>query len=71
MTSIAAFGHKLVCANGLLKGFHYFFHFVKYKERNNRPSSVNLKPIVHKHNNAENKCHTQDATDTRETQVCE
>ena len=33
----------------------------------NRPSSVNLKPLVHiKHIKVGNKCHTQDNTDTRE-----
>ena len=36
------------------------------KKDNNRPSSVNLKPLVHKHNKAGNKCHAQDSTDTRE-----
>ena len=39
----------------------------KYKERNNRPSSINLKSLVHKHNKAVNKYHSQDSTDTRET----
>ena len=38
----------------------------KYKEGNNRLPSVNLKPLVHKHNKAGSKCHTQD-----NTQVCE
>ena len=33
----------------------------------NRPSFVNLKPLVHKHDKAGNKCHTKDNTDTRET----
>ena len=45
--------------------------YIKYKEGNNRPSSINRKPLVHKHNKVGNKCHTQDNTDTRETQVCE
>ena len=37
-----------------------------YKEGNNRPSSVNRKPITHKHYKDGNKCHTQDDTYTRE-----
>ena len=43
----------------------HFFSF-KYKEGNKRPSSVNLNLLVHKHNKAGNKCHTQYNTDTRE-----
>ena len=39
----------------------------KYKERNNHPTSVNLKSLVHiKHNKARNKCHTKDNTDTHD-----
>ena len=34
----------------------------KYKEGNNRPSSVNQIPIVHNHDKSENKCYTQDNT---------
>ena len=37
-----------------------------FKEGTNRPSSVNLKSLVHKHNQTGNKCHTQDNTDNRE-----
>ena len=39
---------------------------VKYKEKNNRPSSVNLISLVHNHDKAENKCYTQDNTNTQE-----
>ena len=39
---------------------------VKYKEGNNRPSSVNQTPLVYNHDKAENKCYTQDNTNTRE-----
>ena len=40
--------------------------FASIKKENNRPSSVNLKPLVHKHNKAGNKYHTQENTDTGE-----
>ena len=43
----------------------------KYKEGNNRPSSVNQISLVHKHDESGNKCYTQDNTNTWETQVCE
>ena len=42
---------------------------MKYKEGNNRPSSINQISLVHNHDKAGNKCYTQDNTDTRETQV--
>ena len=37
----------------------------KDKEGNNRPTSINLKPLVHKRNKDRNKSHTQDDADTR------
>ena len=43
----------------------------KYKEGNNRPSSVNQISLVHNHDKSGNKCYTQDSTNTWETQVCE
>ena len=45
--------------------------YMKYKEGNNRPSSVNQISLVHNHDKAGNKYYTQDNTDTRKTQVCE
>ena len=39
---------------------------INYKEGNSRPSSVNLKSLIHKHNKAGIACHTQDNTNTRE-----
>ena len=39
---------------------------LEYKEGNNRPSSVNQTPLVHNHDKAGNKYHTQDNTNTRE-----
>ena len=42
-------------------------HFCdKYKEGNNRPSSINQISLVHNHDKAGNKCYTQDNTNTRE-----
>ena len=43
------------------------FRHMKYKEGNNRPSSVNQIALVHNHDKAGNKCYTQDNTNTRET----
>ena len=40
------------------------FDIFKYKEGNNRPSSVNQISLVHNHDKAGNKCYTQDNTDT-------
>ena len=42
----------------------------KYKEGHNRPSSVNLKSLVHKHNKTGNKCYVQDNIDTWESPKC-
>ena len=38
-------------------------------EGNNRPPSVNLKSLVKYHNKTGNKCHIEDNTETRKTQV--
>ena len=38
----------------------------KYKEGNDRPSSVNQIPLVHNHDKAGNEWYIQDNTDTRE-----
>ena len=48
-----------------------FERCAKYKEGNNRSSSVNQISLFHNHDKAGNKCYTQDNTNTRETQVCE
>ena len=39
---------------------------MKYKERNNLPSSVNQISLVHNHEKAGNKCYTQDNKNTQE-----
>ena len=39
--------------------------WIRYKEGNNRPSSVNKKSLVHNHDKAGNKCDTQYNMDTR------
>ena len=44
---------------------------IKYKEGNNRPSSVNQIPLVHNPDKSGNECYTQENTNTWETQVCE
>ena len=36
---------------------------IKYKEGNDRPSSVNQIPLVHTHDKAGNECYTQENTD--------
>ena len=41
----------------------------KYKEGNNRPSSVNEISLVHNLDRTANKYYTQDNTDIRETQI--
>ena len=43
-----------------------YFIPIKYKDGNNRPSSVNQTSLVHNHDKAGNKCYTQDNTNTRE-----
>ena len=40
--------------------------YIKYKEGNDRSSSVNPISLVHKHEISANKRYTQDNTDTRE-----
>ena len=45
--------------------FSSLIELIEYKEGNNRPSSVNIEPLVHIHSKAGNKCYTQDNTDTR------
>ena len=44
---------------------------LKYKEGNNRPSSVNQISSVHNHDKAANKCYTKDNTDTKKNPKCE
>ena len=41
----------------------------KYKEGNNRPSSVNIESLINKHNKARNKCDTLDNAPTVEPRV--
>ena len=64
----------MACARktpAILMVFKVFFYLSKYKEGNNRPSSVNQISLVHNHDKSGNKCYTQDSTNTWETQVCE
>ena len=46
-------------------------NFYKYKEGNNRPSSVNQISIVHNHDKSENKCYTPRQHEHLGNPVCE
>ena len=77
--AFTVFASSLYASNRIYScddAYRIFYMFLliyirKYKEGNNRPSSVNQISLVHNHDKSGNKSYTQDNTNTWETKVCE